>query len=104
MTEDDAPYWVKVHHSVTGEVIVAACDKGLLGKKIRISEKFETRVSEDFYMGRTANWEHIAKLIETATIINLLGDDIVNAAIEAGIVPEGASSTIGGVKHVQLIK
>ncbi|MEM3588388.1 MAG: DUF424 family protein [Nitrososphaerota archaeon] len=104
MTEDDAPYWVKVHHSVTGEVIVAVCDKGLLGKKIRISEKFETRVSEDFYMGRTANWEHIAKLIETATIINLLGDDIVNAAIEAGIVPEGASSTIGGVKHVQLIK
>jgi hypothetical protein len=104
MTEDDSPFWVKVHHSVTGEVIVAACDRGLLGKKIRISEKFETRVSEDFYMGRTANWEHVAKLIETATIVNLLGDEIVEAATAAGIVPEGACTTIGGIRHVQLIR
>lgn len=104
MTSEDSPFWVKVHYSVTGEVIVAACDRGLLGKKLRISEKFEARVSEDFYMGRTASWEQVEKLIETATIINLLGDEVVQAAITAGLVSEEASTTIGGVRHVQLIR
>ena len=31
--------WVKVHHSRTGEVVVAACDEDLLGKKIKISRE-----------------------------------------------------------------
>ena len=97
-------FWVKVHHSPTGEVIVAVCDRELLGATIKISDGFTVKVAEEFYMGQTASWEQVMNLMESATIINLLGDAAVDRAADSGIIPRDAAVRVGGVKHIQIMR
>ncbi|MCS7146306.1 MAG: DUF424 family protein [Nitrososphaerota archaeon] len=97
-------YWMKTHRSLTGEVVVAVCDVGLVGVRLKIRDGYEALVSPDFYMGRRVDWEGVKSAIEEATIINLLGNDVVSKAISDGIVSEAACVEIGGVRHVQLFR
>ncbi len=102
--EDQETYWMKIHHSYTGEVVLAACDRDLLGKRLRVSDGFEVLVSESFYMGRLAKWEEVRSLIAQVNIVNLVGNSVVARAINDGLVPERACRYVGGVRHVQIIK
>ncbi|MEM0445746.1 MAG: DUF424 family protein [Nitrososphaerota archaeon] len=97
-------YWLKVHRSLTGEVVLAACDIELLGVKLRVNDGYEVCVSADFYMGRMVDWHDVKSAITEATIINLLGNDIVDKAVSEGLVMEEACIKVGGVKHVQLFR
>lgn len=97
-------YWLKVHRSLTGEVVVAVCDTELIGTKLKVNDGYEVLVSADFYMGRIVDWQSVKSALEEATIINLLGNNIVNRAVSEGLVNEGACIKVGGVKHVQLFR
>lgn len=94
--------WVKVHHSKTGETVVAVCDEDLLGKKIKISEGFTVEVSEAFYGGALIARDELDKYIVQAKILNLLGDAAVSYMVEKGIVPERAVIKLGDIPHVQI--
>lgn len=97
-------YWVKTHRSLTGEIVVAVCDSELLGVRLRVRDGYEALVSPDFYMGKRVDWEGVKMALEEATIVNLLGNDVVSRAILEGIVDESACIEVGGIKHVQLFK
>lgn len=94
--------WVKVHHSKTGETIVAACDEDLLGRKLNIGNGVLVEVSRAFYGGVLINSDELDRYLKQATIVNLLGDCAVSYAISRGYAVEKAMVKIDGVPHLQL--
>lgn len=81
---------------------MAACDEELLGKKIRLESGATVEVSRSFYGGVLIERSELDKYLNQATIINLLGDEVVSYAISRGIVVERAAVRVGGALHVQL--
>lgn len=87
-----------------GEVVVAICDQELIGTKIvDKAKKIAIYVDPAFYKGELLTIERALKLLSEATIANLIGKNIVEAAIERGYVLRDSVIDIGGVPHVQLI-
>lgn len=95
-------FWVKVHHSKTGEVVVAVCDEELLGKSLRVVEGFTVEVSKSFYGGVLVEEKDLQNYLKQGTIINLLGEFIVDYALNHGMIVEKAVMRIDGVPHVQI--
>lgn len=94
--------YVKVYH-VHGEVLVAACDEGLLGKTFREGE-LKLEVRERFYKGELREAEELKALLDKATIANLVGEECVGKAVELGYVDEGRILRIEGIPHAQIAK
>lgn len=93
--------YVKVH-KVGKDVIVAICDEDLLGKVLE-EKGVRFEVKEDFYRGELVDVERALELVETGTIVNLVGETIVSALAERNDVVKLAVVEIAGVPHVQLI-
>jgi len=94
--------WVKVHHSKTGEVVVAVCDEDLLGRKIEVNDDFSVEVSEAFYGGVLITRDELDRYIAQAKILNLLGESTIAYVVERGLIPEKAVIRVGKIPHVQL--
>jgi len=85
------------------QILLAVCDADILGKTFEESEVvFE--VKEDFYRGFRTSIEDAVSLIEKATIVNLVGCNIVKKAMEEGHVHPEAVIEICGVLHAQIVK
>ncbi|RLE62428.1 MAG: DUF424 domain-containing protein, partial [Thermoprotei archaeon] len=82
--------------------IVAICDEDLLGKVLE-EKGVRFEVKEDFYRGELVDVERALELVETGTIVNLVGETIVSALAERNDVVKLAVVEIAGVPHVQLI-
>ncbi|MFH1835893.1 MAG: DUF424 family protein [Methanobacteriota archaeon] len=93
--------YTKIHERGS-EVLVAACDEELLGKKFS-SDELELHVSERFYGGEVRKIEELTNIISQATMANLVGNRVVSKAIEEGLVSEAHTLEIGGVKHAQYV-
>lgn len=94
--------WVKVHHSKTGEVVVAICDENLLGRRIEVNDEFSVEVSESFYGGALVTKDELDRYIAQAKILNLLGEATIAYMVEKGLVSEKAVIRVGRIPHVQL--
>ncbi len=81
---------------------MAACDEELLGKKIKLESGATVEVSRSFYGGVLVERSELDKYLNQATIVNLLGDQVVSYAISRGMAVEKAVMRVGGVLHVQL--
>ena len=86
-----------------GQVLVAACDENLLGKTL-VDGKIRFEVRESFYKGYKMGVDRALELVSTCTIANLIGNDVVEKAIEAGLVHPQAVLRICGVSHAQIVK
>lgn len=96
--------FLKMTH-VRGEVIVAVCDEEILGRKLKdTSKKLVFDVSKLFYEGEKMDLQESVTRLSSATIANLVGSKIVQAAIDVGHVKESAVTLIDGVPHAQVIK
>ena len=84
-------------------VLLCMCDAEILGKTLREGE-MTFRVKEDFYKGRRVAVEEAIDLIETSTIVNMVGKNVVKKAIERGFVHPEAVLNIEGVPHAQIVK
>ncbi|RLF34022.1 MAG: DUF424 domain-containing protein [Thermoplasmata archaeon] len=85
------------------DVLIAACDEKLLGKKFE-EGKFQIYVSPGFYEGERVTIEVLKKFLEEATIANLVGQETINCAIEMGIIDPNCVIKIKGVPHAQMVK
>lgn len=94
--------YMKIHR-VRGEVIVAVCDAELLGRSFQ-EGLLRLDVSEEFYGGLLVPISIALEEVNRATIANLVGRDIVNAAVERGLVHEDAVIFIKGVPHAQIVR
>jgi hypothetical protein len=85
------------------EVVVAACDKELLGRTMREGE-LKLDVCSSFFEGEDADEEILLNRIQNATIANLVGEETVRIAIKHELVDKECVARIEGVPHVQLVK
>jgi hypothetical protein len=94
--------YIKIHKR-DNNVILAICDHDLLGKTLKDGEiVFE--IKKEFYEGYAISAGEALDLIEKSDIVNLVGNNIVEKAIEKGHVHPEAPIKICGVLHAQIIK
>ena len=95
-------FWAKLHKT-RYEIVVAVCDKDILEKQLKI-KKAKIKISKYFY-GDTLIDENVAvRLMERASIGNLIGKDIVNLAGEKGFITKENVILIDGIPHAQFVK
>ena len=94
--------WIKVYKT-QGEVLLAACDDGLLGRTFEEGE-LQLIVSESFYGGEKISHDHFINQLKMATIANLVGREVVGIASEMGMINEDSVLEISGVPHAQIAK
>ena len=83
--------------------MVACCDEEVLGKTFR-EGKLKLAPEAKFYGHSVSGISEALVLLETAEILNLVGERIIRAAIERGLVHPDAVIRIAGVPHVQVMK
>ena len=93
---------VMKRHPAPGGVVVAAADKGLIGKVFQEGH-LRIRVSASFYDGGTVTEQIFLETIAMARNVNLVGEHVVGLAVRAGIVDTSCIITIDGVPHAQII-
>lgn len=83
--------------------LVAVCDSELLGETFR-EGKLKLEVKVDFYKGNPSSIPEALHAVDEADIANLVGKDIVDAAVQEGLVDLSAIVQISGVPHVQIVR
>ena len=88
---------------IGGNVLLAVCDAEILGKTLR-EGKIVFCIREEFYKGAKVTVEEAVMMIANSTIVNLIGKNIVQRAIERGYVHPEAVLNIEGIPHAQIVK
>jgi hypothetical protein len=90
-------------HRVGREIVVAACDKDLIGRVLRDGElRFD--VASCFYEGEDADEEKLLNRLSIATIANLVGESTISIAAKHNYINEDCVLMIAGVPHAQMVK
>lgn len=84
-------------------VLLAACDADLLGRVLR-EGKIVFEVREEFYKGSKMSVDEAIDLMEKSTVVNMVGNCIVQKAIERGLIHPEAVLNISGILHAQIVK
>jgi hypothetical protein len=91
-------------HRVRAEVVVAACDEELLGRDLPVGTAGRTvKVSPQFYGERRVLLEELLWAIRHATIVNLLGSRVCDAAAREGLIAPDGAGRLGDVPHAEII-
>ena len=84
-------------------MLLAACDADLLGRVLR-EGKIVFEVREEFYKGPKISVDEAIDLMEKSTVVNMVGNCIVQKAIEKGLIHPEAVLNISGIPHAQIVK
>ena len=84
-------------------MLLAICDCEVLGRTLR-EGKIVFHVKDEFYNGGKVSVEEALGMIENSTIVNMVGRNCVERAIEKGYVHPEAVLRIEGIPHAQIIK
>ncbi|MCQ2085536.1 MAG: DUF424 family protein [archaeon] len=95
-------YYFKVHKHPS-EVVIAICDEEILGQTFK-GEKMKITVNEGFYGGDLVTEEFVRINIGSFTILNIVGNRIIDLAIAEGIIDAENVIQIGDVKHAQAVR
>ncbi|MBM4237709.1 MAG: DUF424 family protein [Euryarchaeota archaeon] len=90
-------------HRKGEEVVVAACDKNLLGKVLREGH-LRLEVLPSFYQGEDASEEMLLNRLSFATIANLVGPRTIAVAVEHNFISDDCVLVVAGVPHAQMVK
>ncbi len=97
---------VKVNYHVYDqgdEVLLAACDDDVVGRTLQDGDiNFE--VKESFYGGQKIEIDGLKKEFERSTIANLVGENVVDAAIDADFGRKEDIMMIEDVPHLQIVR
>ncbi len=88
---------------IGNNILLAICDAEILGKTLRRG-KMIFHIKEEFYKGRKVTIQEAVAMIENSTIVNMIGKNVVEKAIEEGCVHPEAVLDIEGIPHAQIIK
>jgi len=83
------------------EVLVAVCDKEILGKKFHEDIRFE--VKKSFYGERVCGEEELKEILKEATIINAVGNNAIDFLIKENLVDKKRIIKIGDTYHAQVV-
>ena len=90
-------------HSTGTQLLVAACDRGLIGK-LFVEGELCLEVRASFFEGENVDKRLFLEVLALSTIANLVGEETVGAAVEAGMVDPECIIRIDGVPHAQLVR
>ena len=93
---------VKVHRR-GGDTVIAACDSGFLGRRLREGE-LRLEVSSEFYGGDQGGEAMLLNRLAMATVANLVGEDVCRIAAEHGYIEMASVIRIEGVPHAQMVR
>jgi hypothetical protein len=93
---------VKMYRS-RDDVVVAACDKDLLGKVFYEGE-LKLEVLPSFYEGEDADAEMLINRLKMASIANLVGEKVCQIAADCGYIEMDCVMRIDGVPHAQMVR
>jgi hypothetical protein len=82
-------------------VLVAACDKEVLGKKLKHGNT-AIEIRRDFYEGKDVSEEELQNALQKATTANLFGEKTVNCAVKCGLIDPNSVIMIDCVPHAQI--
>ena len=94
-------FWCKCH-SIKEHVVIAICDKNLLGKEI--GKEFKIKVKKEFYGGELIDNNKAVEFMKKATIGNILGKEIVKLALEKKFITKENIIFIDDIPHAQFLK
>lgn len=87
-------------------LLVSVCDADLLGRTFE-SDEISLTVEESFYGGDDAvevDADAVVAGLHRASVANLVGEECVGVAVEAGIVDEATVLEVGETRHAQLLQ
>lgn len=90
-------------YNTEGQVIVAVCDKNILGKKFR-EGKLVLKLDSSFYKGDEADEMEVKEALLSATIANIAGEKAIACAVECGCIDPDAIIFIEDIPHAQMIR
>lgn len=85
------------------DVLVAACDKHLLGQTFREGE-IKLTVNPGFYEGEDADEELLVNRLSLCTVANLVGERVCAIAAAHDFIEKDCVMIIGGVPHAQMVR
>jgi len=97
-----AEYVVKLMNW-NGLRLLNVCEKELLGSVVK-GDGLEMRISEDYFGGDVVEREEVIRLVKECEIVNLVGNEIVEAVVEEGLANGDAVRIIGGVSFLMIFK
>jgi len=86
-----------------GNVLVAACDKEVLGKNLKHG-KVVVEISRTFYEGECVSEEELQKALQGAMTANLFGEKTIKCAIKCGFIDPDSVIMIDCVPHAQIFR
>lgn len=90
-------------YDTEGQLIVAVCDKNIIGKNFREGE-LVLKLDEGFYKGEDAWEEEVKAALSSATIANIAGEKSIACAVECGCIEPDNIIFIQGIPHAQMVK
>ncbi len=85
-----------------GHIVLAVCDKELLGKEFKEGDKL-LRIGS-FYAGENCDENKLKEIAKEATIINAVGEKAIKVLESMGLVHPEAIIKIKNIPHVQIIR
>ena len=79
------------------------CDVELLGKQIS-QDELNMKISESYYGEKLVDKEEAKSLLQTSSIINMVGKNTVSLSIELGIGSESVIKTISDIPFLIVFK
>lgn len=95
-------FWSK-NFKIKDQIIVAICDKELLGRKISI-EDFSIKINRIFYGGELIDEKKALQLMGKSTVGNLFGKKIVELAIKNNFIAEENIIYFDDIPHAQFLQ
>ncbi len=92
--------YIKIYETEVS-VLVAVCDRDLIGKTYRDSG-LKLEVDEEFYKGEPVDADQVQTALLEATTANIVGEQSVAAAISCGAIGPESVIVISGVPHAQM--
>jgi len=93
---------IKIYNH-SGEILLAACDEGLLGKTFEEGD-LQLQVHTSFYDGNRVDENGLLNQLGISTIANLVGDQVIKCALKAGLISKENIIRIQGIPHAQIYK
>jgi len=89
-------------HKADKRKIVTLCDKDLIGKVIE-DEELQLDVSEKFYNGSVLEEGEMIKEIESASSLNIVGEESIKFALKHKLINQDNLIKIKSVPHAIVI-
>ncbi len=87
--------YLKVHYNEDNATI-ACCDEELLNQVFR-EGNLRIEISNQFFGGKLINLEAAIKVLKEVSFFNIVGENIIEKAIDCNLLPRDGVRLIGGV-------